>query len=224
MKIIKAETSIVEIPFQLSGSGVGITPTPFKSLEFALVRLEDEQGYVGWGEGFGYFTVDATKAIIDRLILPTLVGSTIEDIPAWNLGTQRQLALWGRYGVTVFAISGVDIALWDLAAKREGLPLHRLLSTGEAPTAIPFYASLYRYGEVALATSACEAALRSGFTAVKLHEIGLPEIDACRSVLGFGNQLSVDVNCQWSVDFVRENREHLERLDLAWLEEPIFPP
>ena len=60
MKIVKAETSIVEIPFQLRGSGVGITPTAWKSLEFALVRLEDEQGNVGWGEGFGYFTVDAT--------------------------------------------------------------------------------------------------------------------------------------------------------------------
>jgi len=56
MKIAKAETSIVEIPFQLRGSGVGITPTAWKSLEFALVRLEDEQGNVGWGEGFGYFS------------------------------------------------------------------------------------------------------------------------------------------------------------------------
>jgi hypothetical protein len=56
MKIVKAETPIVEIPFQLRGSGVGITPTAWKSLEFALVRLEDEQGNVGWGEGFGYFT------------------------------------------------------------------------------------------------------------------------------------------------------------------------
>src|SRR6516162_1780626 len=145
MKIVKAETSIVEIPFQLRGSGVGITPTAWKSLEFALVRLEDEQGNVGWGEGFGYFTVDATKAILDRLILPTLVGSTIDDIPSWNLQTQLQLHLFGRYGVTVFAISGVDIALWDLAAKRAGLPLHQLLSTGEDRTAIPFYASLYRY-------------------------------------------------------------------------------
>jgi L-alanine-DL-glutamate epimerase-like enolase superfamily enzyme len=224
MKIVKAETSNVEIPFQLRGSGVGITPTACKSLEFALLRLEDEQGNVGWGEGFGYFTVDATKAILDRLILPTLVGSTIDDIPSWNLQTQLQLHLFGRYGITIFAISGVDIALWDLAAKRAGLPLHRLLSDDEARTAIPFYASLYRYGEAALATSDCEAALRSGFTAVKLHEIGLPEIDACRSVLGSRNSLCVDVNCQWSVDFVRNNRAYLEALDLAWLEEPDFPP
>ena len=224
MKIIKAETSIIEIPFPLRGSGISVTPTAWKSLEFALVRLEDEEGNVGWGEGFGYFTVDATKAIIDRLILPPLVGSTIDDIAAWNLRTQRQVHLFGRYGVTIFAISGVDIALWDLAAKRVGLPLHRLLSAGEARTAIPFYASLVHYGEAALATSACEAALRSGFTAVKLHEIGLAEIDACRSVLGSRNSLCVDVNCQWSVDFVRNNRARLEALDLAWLEEPEFPP
>jgi L-alanine-DL-glutamate epimerase-like enolase superfamily enzyme len=60
MKIIKAETSIIEIPFPLRGSGISVMPTAWKSLEFALVRLEDEQGNVGWGEGFGYFTVDAT--------------------------------------------------------------------------------------------------------------------------------------------------------------------
>ena len=88
--------------------------------------LEDELGNVGWGEGFGYSLIDATKSVIDRLILPTLVGQTIDDIPAWNLKTQRQLHMFGRYGVTIFAISGVDIALWDLKAKRAGKPLHAL--------------------------------------------------------------------------------------------------
>ena len=77
VKIVAAETCVVEIPFALRGSGVGIMPTAWRSLEFALVRLEDERGNVGWGEGFGYFTVDATKAIMDRLILPTLVGAKI---------------------------------------------------------------------------------------------------------------------------------------------------
>lgn len=224
MKIIKAETSIVEIPFQLRGSGEGIMPTAWKSLEFALVRLEDELGNVGWGEGFGYFTVDATKAIIDRLIVPTLLESTIDDISAWNLRTQRQIHLFGRHGISIFAISGVDIALWDLAAKRAGAPLHQLLSKVEARTSIPCYVSLLRYGEVELATAALEDALRCGFTAVKLHEIGFAEIEACRSVLGPGGSLCVDVNCAWSVDFVEQNRRRLETLDLAWLEEPVFPP
>ncbi len=111
MRIVKAETSIVEIPFELRGSGVGIMPTAWKGLEFTLVRLEDERGNAGWGEGFGYFTTDATKAVMDRLILPTLIGAAIDDIPAWNLRTQRQIHMFGRHGITIFAIGGVDTAL-----------------------------------------------------------------------------------------------------------------
>lgn len=224
MKIVKAETSIVEIPFELRGSGVGIMPTAWKSLEFALVRLEDELGNVGWGEGFGYFTVDATKAIIDRLILPTLVGATIDDIPAWNLRTQRQIHMFGRYGITIFAIGGVDIALWDLAARRGGLPLHRLLSQQPVRASIPFYVSLVRYGEAPLVAAACQTAIDAGFQSFKLHEVGLPEISASRAVLGPNRAMCVDVNCAWSVEFVEHNRAVLERLDLAWLEEPVFPP
>ena len=224
MKIAKAETFIVEIPFQVRGTGMGITTTAFKSLEFALIRLEDELGHIGWGEGFGYHTADATKAIIDRLIFPTLIDSTIDDIAAWNLRTQRDLHLYGRFGITIFAISGVDIALWDLAAQRASLPLCKLLSSQNPRSSIPFYASLVRYGERKLATTAVEEALRSGFSSIKLHEVGLDEIEACRSVLGSDAEMSVDVNCQWSTSFVEENRGRLEKLSLAWLEEPVVPP
>ena len=58
---------------------------------------------------------------------------------------QRNLHLFGRYGITMFAVSGLDIALWDLAARAKGVPLHRLI--GERKRAhIPAYASLLRIG------------------------------------------------------------------------------
>ncbi|MEE1865859.1 mandelate racemase/muconate lactonizing enzyme family protein [Pseudomonas auratipiscis] len=223
MKIVKAEVSIVEIPFHLRGTGVGIMPTAWKSLEFALIRLEDELGNVGWGEGFGYFTVDATKAIIDRLILPSLVGATIEDIPAWNRQIQRSIHMFGRYGITIFAIGGVDIALWDLAAKRAGKPLYQLLGEGRREQ-IPFYASMVRYGTKELATMTCREVIDAGFNSIKLHEIDLDIIEACRQVAGPDKNICVDVNCAWSVEFVERNRERLEALNLTWLEEPVYPP
>lgn len=224
MKIVAAETFVVEIPFALRGTGVGIMPTAWKSLEFALVRLEDELGNVGWGEGFGYFTVDATKAIMDRLILPTLVGSTVTDIPAWNAQTQRRLHMFGRYGITIFAIGGVDIALWDLQAKRAGQPLHRLLGRAVARSPVPFYASLVRYGDAALAAAMSAEVVRAGFSAIKLHEIDLAAIAACRAAAGREVALCVDVNCAWSTEIVTRHRAELEALELTWLEEPIFPP
>ena len=150
MKVTSVETTIVEIPFDDGGRGVGITPTTWNTLEILLVRVTDDEGNEGWGEGFGYFTVDATKALVDRLIAPVLRGEIVEDIGAWNLVMQRRLHLFGRYGVTMFALSGVDMALWDLAAKRAGVPLFRLLAPGANARRVPFYASLVRYADADL--------------------------------------------------------------------------
>lgn len=225
MKIISAEVFLVEIPFALRGTGVGIMPTAWKTLEFALVRLEDELGNVGWGEGFGYSLIDATKSVIDRLILPLLVGAEIDDIPAWNAKTQRQLHMFGRYGVTIFAISGVDIALWDLKAKRAGRPLYQLLA-GERQVRheIPFYASLVRYAEHDLVVDASKQVTDAGFNRIKLHEITLPAITACRRTVGNHTDICVDVNCAWSREFIENNLAELKALALTWLEEPIYPP
>jgi L-alanine-DL-glutamate epimerase-like enolase superfamily enzyme len=226
MKIRSVETWIVDIPFQDGGRGMGIGPTVWNTLEIALVRIVDEDGFVGWGEGFGYFVTDATKAVVDRMIAPVLVGTEVDDVAAWNLATQKRLHLFGRYGVTMYAISGVDIALWDLKAKRAGLPLHRLLREGasDAPRPVPFYASLVRYADDAIAPRVCAEALERGFTDLKLHEITLPHVRACRAAAGAEVPMSVDVNCNWSDAFARDAIAPLIEQQVSWLEEPIFPP
>jgi L-alanine-DL-glutamate epimerase-like enolase superfamily enzyme len=226
MRITQAETIVVEIPFPFPETGTGVGLNAWRSLEFCLVRLEDELGNVGWGEGFGYSTVDATQAMIDRLLVPRLLAEPIEDIAAWNLETQRALHLHGRYGVTLFAISGVDIALWDLAARRAGRPVHELLAAGGDGPRSDFatYASLMRYDEPGLVARTCEAALEAGFTAIKLHERALPALAAGRAAVGAEVPLATDVNCGYAAEFVRAERATFESLGLAWLEEPIFPP
>jgi L-alanine-DL-glutamate epimerase-like enolase superfamily enzyme len=227
VRITAAETMIVEIPFDFPASGTGIGFNAWRSLEFVLVRLEDEAGHVGWGEAFGYSTVESTKAMLDRLVVPRLLAfPEVEDIPAWNLDIQRALHLHGRYGVTLFAISGVDIALWDLAGRRAGRPVHELLpGAPAAPRAeLATYASLMRYDEPALVAAACEAALHGGYTALKLHERELASIAAGRAAAGPDVPLATDVNCGYAAAFVETERARLEAFDLAWLEEPIFPP
>jgi L-alanine-DL-glutamate epimerase-like enolase superfamily enzyme len=223
MKIVRIDTQIVEIPFHDGGKGQGITPTTWHTLENVLIRLEDEHGNVGWGEAFGYFVADATKALIDRLIAPLLVGRQVDDIAGFNRELQLRLHLFGRYGVTMFAISGVDIALWDLAARREGVPLHKLLGQARREQ-VAAYASLVRYADDEVAPVICEKALAMGFRDIKLHEVTVPEVAACRRAIGFDVPLATDVNCSWSVADRREWLPALAELQLAWLEEPIFPP
>jgi len=224
MKITKVETMIVDIPFHDGGKGEGIGPTTWNKLEMMLVRLEDDRGNVGWGEGFGYFVTDATKAVVDRMITPLLTDSVVDDIPAWNRQTQRRLHLFGRYGITLYAISAVDIALWDLRAKREQVPLYRLLSPTPTQRAISFYASLVRYADSDIAPGVCERALADGFRDLKLHETTIPEIEACRRAVGPEVPMAIDVNCNWSEEFALAAIPELLNLGASWLEEPTFPP
>lgn len=223
MKIRRVDTQVVEIPFGDLAEGRSLAAKKWNTLENVLVRIEDEQGNVGWGEAFGYFVADACKSMIDQLLAPSLIGVEIKDIPQWNLDTQLRLHIFGRYGVTMFAISGVDMALWDLAAKRQGVPLHRLLgeSTREQ---IPAYASLVRYADNDIAPAVCERALEMGFRDIKLHEVEVDEIAACRRAIGKSIPLATDVNCSWGIAETHDRIPALRELSLAWLEEPIFPP
>lgn len=223
MRIRRVDTSVIEIPFADGGRGEGLTPTAWRTLETVLIRVEDQDGVVGWGEGFGYFTADATKAMIDRTIAPLLRGTVVEDVPGWNLEMQRRLHLFGRYGITLFALSGVDLALWDLAARRQERPLHDLLGAEEV-AAVPVYASLVRYADRTVAPPICEAALADGFTDLKLHETTLPDIEACRDAVGPDVPISVDVNGTWEEARAAEARDALVDMGIAWLEEPTFPP
>jgi L-alanine-DL-glutamate epimerase-like enolase superfamily enzyme len=224
MKIRSVEARIVDIPFDTRCSEFGLTPSAWKSLETVLVRVEDTDGNVGWGEAFGYFVAEAALSVIETRVRPLAEGATIDSIPAWNKATQRALHIFGRYGITMFAISGVDMALWDLAAKRKNEPLWKYLG-GAAPAALRSYASLVRYNQPRATASTCLRALDEGFTDIKLHEIDMSVIEAAHAAVAGRAPISIDVNCAWTD---AQSLAHCERLSelqgFSWLEEPIFPP
>jgi L-alanine-DL-glutamate epimerase-like enolase superfamily enzyme len=123
----------------------------------------------------------------------------------------------------VYALSGLDIALWDIAGKVAGLPLYRLLGGGPRAD-LPAYASLLRYGEAGAVARYTAQALGRGYRHVKLHEITLPEIAAGRQAAGPDVPLMVDANCPWTVPEALAMARRLAPLDLHWLEEPVWPP
>lgn len=226
MKIVKADVIPLNIPFTDGGAGQGLMPTAWNALHMALLRLESDDGTVGWGEGFCYFHRDTVATAIREMIIPNIIGKTVNDIPEFTRSIQQRLHLFGRFGITMFAISALDIALWDIAAKQESMPLSDLLvrkTGGPKRTSFPVYASLVRYGDPKLVEKFTRQAVDQGYAGIKLHEITRETIEAGRN--GAGNALlSTDVNCNWTLEHANEIIPTLKDLDLYWLEEPVFPP
>jgi L-alanine-DL-glutamate epimerase-like enolase superfamily enzyme len=187
-----------------------------------LVRVTTDQGLVGWGEAFGFRAVASARLAIDQLVAPLCVGQDATRIEQLMSDVQRKLHVFGRGGALAFAISAVDIALWDIAGKAANMPLCRLLGGGLSD--LPNYASLVRYSEPALLRSAVRRALEAGFRTLKLHEIELPAIRAARDEVGSDIELTLDVNCPWSLNEARRIAEDLRPVKLKWLEEPLWPP
>jgi len=224
MKITKVETIVVNMPMIIEGAVVPKQAgRPRTSMDTLLVRVDTDAGVTGWGEGFGHRIFPATKAAIDTLVGPLCVGRDPTAIAALADELMRNLAGVGRNGPALYALSAIDIALWDIAGKLAGLPLYRLLG-GPPRERVPAYASLLRYGEPAAIAHHVEKALKRGYRYIKLHEITLPPIQAARKAAGAEIPIMVDCNCAWTVAEAIAMARKLEPIDLKWLEEPVWPP
>jgi len=223
MQITSADTIRLRIPFSDPGKGEGLFPGTWNALDFVLLRIETDTGLVGWGEAFSYFCANAVAALTRQSVAPLLIGRDLRDREAILAELRQKLHIIGRYGITMFGISAADIALWDLAAKAEGVSLAELLG-GRRRDDLPAYASLIRYGDSDLVRQIATRAVAEGYQTVKLHEIAPEHIRAGREAVGPGIALTDDVNCNWTVEQTLTWAAELRALDLMWLEEPIFPP
>jgi L-alanine-DL-glutamate epimerase-like enolase superfamily enzyme len=222
MKIARVEAVQLSIPFTYGGNR-RLAGSDWRKLDFCLVRVETDSGAVGWGDAFAYGCRRAVATAVNDMVAPLAVGHDAADIAGLHAKLQRDLHLFGRYGITVFAISALDIALWDLAGKVAGKPLHALLG-GAKRKRIPCYASLLRYAEPKLVAEYCRRALDEGYDAIKLHEVTDDPIAAARAVVPRGAPLMVDTNCEWTPEGAIEAAQRFRAFDLEWLEEPVFPP
>ena len=221
--IARIDTIRLDIPFGDYYDGPRVKPRGWTQRDVLLVRVETGDGIVGWGEAFAYACATTTEAAIRDMFTPRLIGQACRDIAALSRETQRQLHIQGRYGITIFAWSGIEMALWDAAAKRTGVSLATLLG-GRRRGSVPAYASLVRYGGVREVRDVCAKAIADGYRDVKLHEIAYEPIAAGREAVGRDVRLTTDVNCNWSLAETREMLPRMKALDLYWVEEPIWPP
>ena len=223
MKIKSVDVIELQIPFEDGSAGVGLMPNKWTKLDMVLVRVETVDGTIGWGDGFAYVCRTATAAAIRDMVAPLVIDREINDIAAFNLELQQRLHLHGRYGITMFAISAIDVALWDIASKQAGVSLADLIG-GAARRSLPAYASLVRYTDPELVKSFTAKAVSEGYGTVKLHEVALDAIEGGREGAGANIKLVTDVNCNWTLDEAHQMMPEMKRLGLYWVEEPVFPP
>lgn len=200
----------------------------FRDRPVVLVRVVDSEGAVGWGEAWcNWPSVGAEhRARLVNDFADRLVGRSF-DAPsqAFHLLTKQLEVLVLQtleVGPIAQAIAGIDIALWDLFARKAGQPLHRYL--GGAPCAsVPVYATGINPDQPEVFAAARRA---EGHRAFKLktgfgHAQDLRNLQAMRAAIGPDDELSCDANQVLSVDEAIAFVRAVEPLKLAWFEEPI---
>lgn len=193
-----------------------------------LVRVEDAGGAVGWGEIWANFPscgAEHRARLALTAVAPQLIGQAFTDPADAFTALERRLRTLalqaGEWGPFAQTLAGVDIALWDLAARRAGVSLTRLL--GGRATAVPTYASGINLDEAASVVERCRS---EGQRAFKI-KVGF---DRARDLAVIGEvaaglqpeeQLMLDANQAWDVDAALAMARDLQAFGPRWLEEPI---
>lgn len=227
MAIDRLETDHYRIPLSITLSDS--THGNITHFELVTVRLTDADG----AEGMGYtYTVDAGGAAIHAMIDRELRG-IVEGAASSRIEALWKRMLWGthfvgRGGVSAAAISAVDIALWDLAAKRAGCPLWRLLGGNDAEVRAYAGGIDLQFTTDALLKQT-EGNLARGFGAIKM-KVGrtklsedVDRVRAMREMLGADFPLMADANMHWRVDEAIRAARAMTPYELTWLEEPTIP-
>ncbi len=184
-------------------------------------------------EGVGYtYTIGsgghAVQAMIDRDIAPLLVGADPDGIDALYDRLQSALHYVGRGGIASFAISAVDIALWDIRGKRTGEPLWKMAG-GAGRRPLTYRGGVDLNFPLDKLLRSIEGYLSQGYEAIKI-KVGKPDIAedaarirAVRELIGPSRALMVDANYGYSRERAVEAARAFEPYGLVWLEEPLIP-
>lgn len=232
MKIVKIQSHVLQYDLP---EPLGYSQQYYAKRSAHLVEVTTDEGITGWGECFGPGNVAlANKAIVERVIQPLILGMDPMDRDVIWHKVYNLLRDHGQKGMPMQALSGVDIALWDIAGKVAGLPIHKLIGGAHRD-----HVTVYGYGMMlspdetadSLAARFVDEAAEikeMGFAATKM-KVGLgpkPDVklaEAVRRGVGDDFRFMVDANhCYTTSDAFYVGRA-LQDLDAYWFEEPIAP-
>jgi L-rhamnonate dehydratase len=231
MRITDVEALLLRQPGEIDAAAAD------GSQDGLLVRVHTDEGLIGIGE------VDSqphvARAVIDAPashknatgLRALLVGQDPLDVDAlWRRMFEGSI-YYGRRGVALHAISGIEIALWDIAGQAAGVPIHELLG-GARRTKVRAYASTLMPDTPGEARTVAAAQREAGFSAVKLGwgpfgedaDLDVSLVAAAREGLGDDAELMVDIGKGWvEVDDAIRRARRMEEYRLTWIEEPFWP-
>jgi L-rhamnonate dehydratase len=207
------------------------------SQDALLIRIETDAGITGFGEVDSLPSV--VKAIVDAPpshaiasgLRHLLIGENPLEIDRLWHKLYRGSIYYGRQGPAIHAISGIDIALWDIKGKALGQPIHRLLG-GSHRTAIRAYASTLMPDTPEETTRVVSQLVARGFMAVKLGwgpfgrdaELDVVLVRAARKAAGDEVELMFDIGLGWpNADHAIRQVRRFEEYRPYWVEEPLWP-
>ena len=227
MIVERIETTVVDVPLRRPAANASLVP--IRNLGCVLVSLRTSDGAVGESLVFTLRGrhIGMLRALIDS-VAELVAGKSADPEYVWNM-LWRELYFFGSAGLTLFAISAIDTALWDACGKSANMPLAKMF--GRYRDLIPAYASHGLWLGTAIDALAEEAAgiKAAGFRAMKMR-IGSPSIDddvarvaAVRQAIGDDVALMVDASRGLTLAHALRLGRALEPFKLAWYEEPLAP-
>lgn len=234
MKFERIDTFVLKYP----------EPNDFSSDRYTLiVKIETKDGYIGWGEGIAMWpeACKASELIVREGLFPVIKDFSPLDIEkCWR--AMREHIWWYGYknsGIANFAVSAIDIALWDIKAKNLNQPLYKLLG-GKVTGRLPANASIHvNQPTITESINDIQDYIEKGFQSVKLgfakkgrSKVGKvnPDYDVnfikeVRLAVGEEPDIMVDIGngVRWDVATAIKTTRRMEEYDIRWIEEPLYP-
>ena len=229
MKIV--ELKAYPISFKVpEGANVALGIGRTVKRDAVIVKIVTEDGIVGWGEAHAARAPGAVAQLANTTLRQLVVRQDAGDIVGiWNRMYRMQLASHGMGAGAAIAMSGIDMALWDIKGKAAGWPLYRLLGGSAKPMAAYAGGISLGFQEPAKLVEEAQSYVALGYKALKLR-IGdtvardLERVRAVRKALGEGIDILTDANTNYTLADARNAYPGLDECRVGWLEEPFPSP
>lgn len=222
-------TDVQAIPIAHSlpeGQGLGDARSFGTDRGTTLVRLETDDGTVGWGEAFAPGPM--ATATIETMFADDVIGMDPFEVESLAERSYTDPYHFGGDVVVQSAVSAIDVACWDIIGQSVDRPVHRLLGGTHCEELTPYASTMYFTESERPIEQPVREAVEAGFTAAKIKigaglESDIERVRTAREILGTDADLMVDMNGNYRPHQALKSARAIEEYDVTWIEEPVPP-